>query len=203
MCGRVQIEITDEMRQEMKKIFSELDKKYGAYDNYSGDSFPQSSIPAIISQEGVKDLIPTQWGLLPFWAKDKDISKRMYNARAETIHEKASFKHAYKQRRAIIPVSVFYEFSKDKTPYLFKSTDPCKPLYLGALWEYNQQFDITSSTIITTEPNEQVKPIHNRNPVIIQDHEIELWLDHTIKDMDVLHEILQPKEKIFEVIKVA
>jgi putative SOS response-associated peptidase YedK len=123
------------------------------------------------------------WGLIPGWAKDTAIGNKMINARAETLAEKPSFKHAYKRRRCLILADGFYEWqtipgAKVKQPMFIHLTDR-KPFTLAGLWEAWHPGDenIISCTIITTEPNEMMAQIHNRMPVILPPSAWEEWLD--------------------------
>jgi putative SOS response-associated peptidase YedK len=137
-----------------------------------------------------------RWGLIPFWADDEKIGYRMINARAETIDEKASFKHALKKRRCLILTDGFYEWKKDgkqKQPYRFGMKNK-KPFALAGLWEnWNKGGkNITSCTIITTSPNEVTEKIHDRMPVILPENKIDMWLDCSLEDSQTLKELLVP-----------
>jgi putative SOS response-associated peptidase YedK len=107
----------------------------------------------------------------------------MINARAETLAEKPSFKNPFKRRRCLIPADGFYEWQKmpgekAKTP-IFIHLKNRKPFAFAGLWEIwnsNDGSQIYSTTIITTEPNEMMKPIHNRMPVILDPSDYDQWL---------------------------
>jgi putative SOS response-associated peptidase YedK len=123
------------------------------------------------------------WGLIPFWAKDPKIGSRMINARAETLAEKPSFKNAFKRRRCLILADGFYEWVKQpgekaKTPY-FIHLENGNPFAFAGLWEEWQSPEgsqLQSATIITTEPNDLVAPLHNRMPVILPEDRYRDWL---------------------------
>ena len=51
-----------------------------------------------------------KWGLVPSWAKTPEGGARMINARAETVHEKPSFRRAFAARRCILPADGYYEW---------------------------------------------------------------------------------------------
>jgi len=123
-----------------------------------------------------------KWGLVPFWAKDAAIGNRMINARSETVAEKASFKHALKRRRCIVPADGFYEWQKTpegKVPTRIQRRDG-RPLGFAGLWEVWKRGPgepLETFTILTTAPNHVLRPIHDRMPVILPPEAISLWLD--------------------------
>ncbi len=120
------------------------------------------------------------WGLIPHWSKDLSIGNKLYNARSETAHEKPSFKSAFKNR-CIIPSTGFYEWKKSKsakTPYFIKPKE-FDIFYFAGICD-SVEIDgkmIDSVTILTTEPNDLIKRIHNRMPVIIEKNRLDFWLD--------------------------
>jgi putative SOS response-associated peptidase YedK len=138
---------------------------------------------AVIPNNGENKLDFFTWGLVPFWAKDPSIGSRMINARSETLAEKPSFKNAFKRRRCLILADGFYEWkkvpgSKTKIPTYIRMKGG-KPFAFAGLWENWHSPDgsqILSATIITTEPNDLIKPIHNRMPVILPESAYDQWL---------------------------
>jgi len=139
------------------------------------------------------------WGLIPFWAKDPSIGSQMCNARAETLATKNSYRHAFRRRRCLIPADGFYEWkhvpgSKVKQPVYIRLKSHELFCFAG-LWENWHSPDgshVCSATIITTEPNELVKPIHNRMPVILEREDYQRWLERGEKDEGELMEMLRP-----------
>ncbi len=130
------------------------------------------------------------WGLIPAWSKDP--SKGLINARAETVHEKPSFRSALKRRRCLIPADGFYEWQKlerSKQPFYFHLRD--RPVFAFAgLWESYQ--DIETCTIITTTANSLLEPIHDRMPVILEPDQYDLWLDPAMDRVEALWPLLNP-----------
>lgn len=143
-----------------------------------------------------RELTHFHWGLIPSWAKDASMSARMINARSETVSDKPAFRVAFKRRRCLIPASGFYEWQKQgsgKQPIFIQAQDGGL-LALAGLWETWPMPDggeIDSCTILTTEPNELMAPIHNRMPVIIEPADYDLWLDPGDRPEDGLH-LLRP-----------
>jgi putative SOS response-associated peptidase YedK len=159
---------------------------------------PTQGVP-VVTNNGENKLDFFTWGLVPFWAKDPSIGSRMINARAETISEKPSFRNAFKRRRCLILADGFFEWqklpdSKTKIPTYIQLKDG-KPFAFAGLWEDWHSPDgsqILSTTIITTQPNELVKPIHNRMPVILPESAYEAWLTPGEVDTRTLIPLLIP-----------
>ena len=123
-----------------------------------------------------------RWGLIPNWAKDAKIGYSLINARADTVAEKPAFRSAFKRRRCLIPADGFYEWqatgTKVKQPYFIRMMDQ-EPFAFAGLWEEwtPEGEEIQSCSIITTDPNELMKPIHNRMPAILSANDYTAWLD--------------------------
>ena len=122
-----------------------------------------------------------RWGLIPSWAKDLSMGNRMFNARAETIAEKPSFRQAFKRRRCLIPTNGFYEWRSEnglKQPYcchvdhgLFSMAG------IWELWQDAEGNQIQSCSIITTEASGAMRDVHTRMPVTIAVENYAQWLD--------------------------
>src|SRR5262249_41276153 len=138
-----------------------------------------------------------RWGLIPSWAKDKKIGARLINARAETVAEKPAFRSAFKHRRCLIPADGFFEWKNEggrKQPYYITLQDGGL-FALAGLWEewHSGAGEVMPScTIITTEANEVVRPLHERMPVILEVTGYADWLDPTAKSKEALLSLLRP-----------
>jgi len=137
-----------------------------------------------------RELAVVRWGLIPSWAKDMKMGARLINARAETVHEKPSFRRAFRQRRCLIAADGFYEWQKQprgpKQPY-FITVAGNRPFAFAGLWETwspPRGPVIQSCTIITTEANDDLRPIHNRMPVILTPDVFDRWLDPSLSPDD-------------------
>lgn len=154
---------------------------------------------AVVPNDGKNRVDFFVWGLIPSWAKDPEIGNRMINARAETITEKPAFRAAFRRRRCLVLADGFYEWRADpdggrKTPMYIRMADGL-PFAFAGLWEDWQSPDgsqILSCTIITTEPNDLMKPIHNRMPVILPRSAYPLWLEPGEGDPKALQDLLRP-----------
>lgn len=160
---------------------------------------PTQIIAAVRELESTREAAELKWGLVPSWSKDESIGNRMINARAETITEKPSFREAFRSRRCIIPASGFYEWQKAekgaKQPFYFYLKD--RELFgFAGLWEewLDKQTGelLETCTIITTEANEVLKPVHERMPVILKAQDYDEWLDPKERNTDKLQTLLAP-----------
>ena len=159
---------------------------------------PTDRVYAVAEHEGERRLGRFRWGLIPFWAKERGIGSRHINARAETVASKAAFRESFAARRCLIPADGFFEWQKrpkGKLPhYVFRSDGD--PLALAGLWASWRDPDteerVVSCTIITTEPNALVAPIHDRMPVILPAESWERWLDREFDDAVALQAMLAP-----------
>ena len=125
-----------------------------------------------------------RWGLIPFWASDPTIGSRLSNARAESAAEKPAFRAAFRARRCLIVADGFYEWqvvkgASKKQPWFVQRGDG-GAFALAGLWEtWSPEAGtdvIESCTILTTEPNALMAPIHSRMPVIIPPASYASWL---------------------------
>lgn len=136
-----------------------------------------------------------RWGLIPTWAKEESIGSRMINARAETLNEKPSFKHLLRSRRCLIVADGFYEWKQEhgtKTPMYITLKDQV-PFAFAGLWDSWNAPDgqqIRTCTIITTQANELISPIHNRMPAILSGQTWKEWLDPALHDEHILQPLL-------------
>ena len=170
MCATYQLSFDD--IAEIKKISDEITNKYGedaASRTFGTDFYPKSEAPVI----GKKNqIVMLKWGF-PL----KDTSKIIFNARAESLTEKPLYKGIL-SNRCLVPAIAFYEWSGDKTKYRI-SINRAKLFYMAALWKVEVLSDNTKAyyyTIITTEPNKQIKEIHSRMPAIITPENSSVWL---------------------------
>lgn len=136
-----------------------------------------------------------RWGLIPSWSDDPN-KKPLINARSESIATLPSFRAAFKRRRCLIAADGFYEWratGKEKQPVYVHLKDH-RPFFFAGLWERYSEADktIESCTIITTDANDYLSPIHHRMPVIMDEENLETWLDPEFKDQKFLESMLRP-----------
>jgi putative SOS response-associated peptidase YedK len=121
----------------------------------------------------------------------------MINARAETITEKPAYRGLLSSKRCIVPASGFYEWQATehgKQPfYIHAESDEYLPFAgLYAIWKNPEGIEIYSFTIITTQPTVNLKPIHDRMPVILEPDAEEVWLNPDVTDAQKLTPLLHP-----------
>lgn len=149
------------------------------------------------NEAGRREFTLLHWGLIPSWSKDPGISAKLTNARSETVTEKPSFRHAFRRRRCLLPTSGFYEWQrkeKKKVPYYIRMKDG-RPFAMGGLWERWQSpegSELESCAILTTGPNDLMRPIHDRMPVILAKEHFDRWLDTPEREADALKELFAP-----------
>ena len=147
---------------------------------------PTTLVYVLHRQDVGRVLDVMSWGLIPSWSKDKTRAASMINARSETLTEKPSFRNLVSEHRCILPIQGFYEWqnlaSETKKPkkqahYITRVDE--QPMTLAGLWTIWKQPDsslLRTCTIITTEANEILSPIHHRMPVILERDSVDIWL---------------------------
>ncbi len=172
-----------------------------------GDRFPTASyniapsrdVAAVrIAPEGRprREIALLRWGLIPSWAKDPAMGNRMINARVETAPGKPAFRSAFRRRRCLVPADGFYEWRKTggrKQPYYVRMADG-KPFAFAGIWERweGPDGDVSSCTLLTTDANDLLAPIHDRMPVIVSPDDYGRWLDPEAHDPAILMPLLRP-----------
>jgi putative SOS response-associated peptidase YedK len=122
-----------------------------------------------------------RWGLIPGWAKDPAIGNKLANARGETVDEKPSFRSAFRHWRCLVPASGFYEWKTvagNKQPYYIrpKGDELFGLAGITELWN-GPDGPLRTVSLITTAPNELMREIHDRMPVIVARADYGAWLD--------------------------
>ena len=144
-----------------------------------------------------REMVMLHWGLIPFWAKDPTIGARMINARSETAAEKPSFRAAFRRRRCLVVADGFYEWQKQngaKQPFFIHLRD-ARPFAFAGLWEHWEGPDdsiIESCTLLTCNPNDFLRAVHNRMPVILDPRDYDLWLNPEVQQPNLLQPLLRP-----------
>jgi putative SOS response-associated peptidase YedK len=158
---------------------------------------PSQPVAAVrIAQNDGRELAFLKWGLVPSWADEPSIGYKMINARSETAATKPSFRKAFKSRRCLIVADGFYEWQKTgskKQPFYIRLADGA-PFGFAGLWESWKRDGqaIESCTILTTDANELMAPIHNRMPVILAPADYDVWLDPAVQEVERLQPLLRP-----------
>ena len=161
---------------------------------------PQSTQPVVRlnRDSGSREFALMRWGLVPFWAKDPKFGYSTFNARAEEVPTKPAYREALKKRRCLVPADAFYEWQrldkKNKQPYAIalKSGEPYAFAGLWETWKPQAGSPLETFTILTTDPNELMEPVHNRMPVILPSETWPAWLGEEPADADQLKALLAP-----------
>lgn len=191
MCGRFTFDIPLEVLVEIfgLKEISEIRPSYNIA--------PTQQVSVVRQVSDHNSLILMKWGLVPSWAKDPAIGSQMINARAETVAEKPSFRHAIKYRRCIVPGSGFFDWKhegKNKQPYYFRMKNG-RPIGFAGIWEEWKAPDGTlldTFSILTTTANDLVAPVHERMPVIVPPDDYGIWLNKHLTDPEELKQFYEP-----------
>ncbi len=158
-----------------------------------------SAVVPIVTREGLQVM---HWGLIPHWAKEEKIGYSMFNARAETVAEKPSYRESFSRRRCLVPATGFYEWKgegKKKQPYRFSCESEEVFAFAGLYdtWKNpTSEESITTFTIITTSANAMMHPYHDRMPVVIEKAFDDLWLSQENPKEQVVNFLL--KEQTIE-----
>ncbi len=189
MCGRYSI--GPDLAQIAKQLEAKIPEGFAPRYNAA----PTQALPVVTAkQRGQVQCFG--WGIVPFWAKDQPNPKRLINARAETIHEKATFKRIFEHQRCLIPADGYYEWKKTKegkVPHRIVLSDR-QPFVFAGIWSTHQgEKDEAASDfcIITTEAPASIAHIHDRMPVILDQQYWDFWLSDT-EDAQGLQQMLQP-----------
>jgi putative SOS response-associated peptidase YedK len=191
MCGRFYLDVpADELTRHFGlEVLPVLQSRYNIA--------PSQPVAAVLSGSRGRELRMFRWGLIPFWAKDEKIGYRTINARAETVDSKPAFRAALRHRRCLIPASGFYEWRPGpagKQPYCIHLKQRRLFAFAGLYehWQDSTGKAVDSCTILVTQANSSIKPIHERMPVILSPDNYSAWLDPHTKDPALLKPLLQP-----------
>ena len=190
MCGRYVITNPVSKTKKIVKTAIKVEDK----ENYN--AHPYQDLPVIKKYTNGNTLENLKWGIVPSWSKKKEF-KPLINARLETIDEKISFKKLIKLTRCVAVADGFYEWKredKNKIPHYFLREDK-KIMYIAAIYENNQ------FCLITEEATENVVDIHKRQPVILNENDVNRYLNLELDGSSFLKECKKPKLNFYEISK--
>ena len=130
-------------------------------------------------RDGGARLDAVRWGLVPRWSQDDRLD--LINARSETAPEKASFRRAFVDGRGVLPVTGWYEWQRTgrgpKQPYRIHVAGD-ETILVAVLCEPPRPFGAHGETfaVLTTESQEGIAHIHDRQPAIIEPENAADWL---------------------------
>ena len=190
MCGRYVITNAATKTNKIVKSAIQIEDT----ENYN--AHPYQKLPVIKRYKNGNTLEKLKWGIIPSWSKKKDF-KPLINARLETIDEKISFKKLIKLYRCIAVADGFYEWKreeKNKIPYYFLREDK-KIIYMAGIYENNE------FCLITEQANKNVNEIHNRQPVILNEKDVNRYLNLELSGSDFLKECKKTNLAFYEISK--
>lgn len=202
MCFTVNVNITrEELEKRFNTGFIDHENHRPSY-YYHATSLPELPAAGFFDDEYSIRLL--KWGLIPGWVTGEEEAQKIrymtFNARAETIATKPSFRGAFRRNRCIIPVSGFFEWQHKggkKIPwYIYPSKNGILPL-AGLFDTWKNPGDgnvILTFTIITTKANKLLSEIHNtkkRMPLILHDGDQDKWVNHQSEDAEITS-LLEP-----------
>jgi putative SOS response-associated peptidase YedK len=200
MCGRYSFSAP---KEKIKAQLGDIDTGVNLRESFN---IAPTQHAYVITNDAPQRLQYITWGLIPHWSNDGKNTGRLINARAEGIAVKPSFRLPIRQRRCLVLADSFYEWRLEgnhKTPYriFLKNGDL---MLLGGIWDiwYHGDYGLKSFSIITTAPNLEIAPVHDRMPLVFSDRtQQELWLSDIPLDQ-VLSMLLPPEDGLFSMYPV-
>jgi len=179
MCGRFTL------TKKQKEVADRFNAKIEGMINDIFNAAPTQELPVITDANPAK-IAFYKWGLVPSWSKDENSGSKLINARAETLREKPTFRKLIETQRCLIPADGFYEWKQTpngKQPFriMLSNNDLFAFAGLWDKWQSPSGLLVYTFTIITTEPNNLVKNIHNRMPVILEKENETDWLNPNLQ----------------------
>jgi len=190
MCGRYVV------TNPVAKTKSIVKTAINVEDTENYNAHPYQELPVIKKYTNGNTLELLKWGIVPSWSKQKDF-KPLINARLETIDEKISFKKHIKLHRCVVVADGFYEWKREdkkKTPFYFLRDDK-KMMFIAGIFE-NSQF-----CLITEQATENINEIHHRQPVILNEKDINNYLNLQIDGSNFLKNASKSKLEFYEISK--
>lgn len=141
---------------------------------------PTNAVHVVQTGEVGRQLVSMRWGFVPHWYQTISAGPLLINARAETIADKPAFAKACRERRCLIPVTGFYEWTKDdhdcKLPWYIQRRDGA-PLAFAGIWQsWGNDHPVNTCAVVTTSANQNISSIHHRMPLILETQDWPLWL---------------------------
>jgi putative SOS response-associated peptidase YedK len=180
MCGRYALKSSRKTVAAWFSVDPDDLPNFGASYNIAPTTF--QPIVRLSPNTGEREVVLMRWGLVPIWAKSSREGAMRFNARAEDLASRPSFRDALRHRRCLVPADAFYEWQKlapkTRHPYAIALRDGSLYAFAG-LWDRWKEPEgqwLETFTIITTDPNQLMEPIHNRMPVILPRQAYDRWL---------------------------
>lgn len=208
MCGRFGFYELSFFIRQLKQLELPFEEDMGFSYQQSWNIAPESEIITLLEENGRRRLSLAHWGLIPHWAREMP-KVRPINARADSVAVKPFFRHMLNRHHCLIPASGFYEWKvigeKKKEPWYIHRRDS-QPMAMAGLWDEWHPVDsdappVLSCTIITTEANREMKPVHDRMPVILEPVEWRSWLESG--NTGAINLLKTPQDGLFDMYPVS
>lgn len=191
MCGRYVIaRATGDLARPLRALPGDTYQERISY-----NVAPTTPVPILVERErdgdeSLRELHTARWGLLPVWAKDKTFSSRTFNARSETVIDKASFRSAVRSRRCVVLADAYYEWKTidgAKQPHAIRPKDSGLILFAGLYewWKDPASEEWVLSTTILTGPSpdpgdggvlDELADLHDRMPLAMNLETFRAWI---------------------------
>ncbi len=193
MCGRFTLTTPSEV---LAEVFG-LDEPPELLPRYNIAPTQPIAVVRRVPAGAPRSLSMLRWGLVPAWQSEPRHGSLLINARAESLLDKPAFRDAFERRRCLIPADGFYEWkgpSGQREAWLIRRADG-RPLAFAGLWEPppgREAGQAGTCAIVTTEPNEVMRPIHDRMPAILPEADWNAWVDPDNLHANSLRRLLRP-----------
>lgn len=176
MNGRHSITMTTEQLADEFGVSDSLGVEFERSYNVS----PPAEAPVVRMIDGKRSIELLSWGLVPRWARTFEIRERLMFARGENIEEPRAFRNAFRERRCLVPSTGYFEWQSvngRSQPYFVRHRDRPMLVFAG-LWEPWDRDGkrVETFVIFTTWPNQPLRAICNRMPVIVPPERYDAWL---------------------------
>ena len=179
-------------------------------EEFSTNSAPGISLPADWNIKPTNDvyIIKNQaieiasWGMIAHWSKSDDEAAKSQssaiNARSESVHEKPTFKSAFRSNRCLLPATGYYEWAselgkyKTKQPIYISRDDEKLLAFTGIFqsWTSPSGRVIQSVAIITRQAVGQLALVHSRMPVFLPRDRWADWMNPKINDVAKIRSLM-------------
>ncbi len=196
MCGRFTLTRKDfrELATELAAAFDDADARlYRPRYNIA----PTDQHWIVRERQEQRQLLPAKWGLVNSWARDAKGAARQINARSESALTRPAFHEAFERRRCAVPADGFFEWvgaKEARRPMWFHAPDSGLMLFAGLYESWRDpktEARMRTFTILTTNANKTVEPVHDRMPVILPQERIDDWLHRPVRTAEAYAEGLR------------
>ncbi len=187
MCGRFNI-TSDPLTVLLMEL---VGLPHPGPDNFN--TAPTETVPVLrLDDAGAPEIVPMRWWLTPYWSKGPSTRYAMFNAKSETAATSPAFREPFRKRRCVVPVSGFYEWTrqnKQKLPY-YLTPHEAPGLLLAGLWDRWRDRDtetvLESFTVLTVAAADAMAFVHKRQPLMLSVDDARRWMDPENEDFETL-----------------